>query len=198
MCSLLCCFWAQHTNVNILQIFREPVNSGNSGAYSCLWPFWTVGDKEIKRWWKQISHNHVKSNDMCCVARWVWNFQGGSRWSMWQILCARKNQLLNFLRILCTLYILWKWNTLQRGNQANKLTNGLLETAGLPPVAEDSVSLTWWWNSTLCFKSTISPTRLCKLVCIANLVNLGKEQNWTIVSRIHCKKWQITLESVDS
>ena len=152
MCSLLCCFWAQHTNVNILQIFREPVNSGNSGAYSCLWPFWTVGDKEIKRWWKQISHNHVKSNDMCCVARWVWNFQGGSRWSMWQILCARKNHLLNFLRILCTLYILWKWNTLQRGNQANKLTNGLLETAGLPPVAEDSVSLTWWWNSTLCFK----------------------------------------------
>ena len=86
MWSLLFCFWAEHTNVNIPHIFREPVNSGNSGAYSCPWPFWTVGDKKIKHWWKQISHTHVKSDDMCCVARWVWNFQGGSRWSMWQML----------------------------------------------------------------------------------------------------------------
>ena len=70
------------------------------------WPFWTVGDKKIKRWWKQISHIHVISNDICCIAPWVWNFQGGSRWSMWKMLRARNNHVSHILRkyILCTSY----------------------------------------------------------------------------------------------
>ena len=109
MCSVHSCACEHSTPMSTFLIFSESLSTQailvHIHAYGPSSERWATRKSSIgeNRFHTCI---HVKSNDMCCIAWWVWNFQGGSRWSMWQMLRARNNHVSHILRtyILCTSY----------------------------------------------------------------------------------------------